>query len=432
LLSGGSYDTNYYSNDTHYFRGRDALDIHAIIDTTGIKSLGDYKVGSSTVIDASRNLTNINNITSTGNAVFGRTSIDPDSFTNKSGGFGHILDTGWGAHGLFVQGGGLGNAAAIAHNGNNLYFGIQNGSAANSMNTWMVVSPSRAVDMTGSASVALPQITTGTISSGAITTTALTSSGYVKTPTVGMGAGAYTASSISHTAAYREGLFWHTATNYSIARTAGAWSSPDYQQLKLDWPTGIELDGGTAYGKSGVNISAGNFKVGGTTVIDASRNLENIVNASTSKLTLVGSSSANIENYVTGTGTPTTNWRTVGASSNLMTLGSSGGLNIAGSLTQNSDRRIKDNIAPITDALSKTCALQGSTYTRTDEGQDTAKVQAGLIAQDVEAVLPEAVGETNDIKTIDYSSVVALLVESIKELKSEVDDLKTQLSQKEK
>jgi hypothetical protein len=172
--------------------------------------------------------------------------------------------------------------------------------------------------------------------------------------------------------------------------------------------------------------------VSGQTVIDSSRNLENIVNASTSKLTLVGSSSANIENYVTGTGTPTTNWRTVGASSNLMTLGSTGSLNIAGSLTQNSDRRIKDNIAPITDALSKTCALQGSTYTRTDAGQDTTKVHAGLIAQDVEAVLPEAVGETNDIKTIDYSSVVALLVESIKELKSEVDDLKTQLSQKEK
>jgi len=58
-LSGGSYDTNYYSNETHYFKGTDVLDIHAIIDTTGIKSFGDYKVGSQTVIDASRNLTNI-------------------------------------------------------------------------------------------------------------------------------------------------------------------------------------------------------------------------------------------------------------------------------------------------------------------------------------------------------------------------------------
>jgi hypothetical protein len=59
LLSGGSYDTNYYSNETHYFRGTDVLDVFATIDTTGIKNLGDYKIGTTTVIDASRNLTNI-------------------------------------------------------------------------------------------------------------------------------------------------------------------------------------------------------------------------------------------------------------------------------------------------------------------------------------------------------------------------------------
>jgi hypothetical protein len=122
-----------------------------------------YELNGTTVIDSSRNLNNINNIISAGNAVFGRTTLDPDSYTNKSGGFGHILDTGWGAHGLFVHGGGTGDAAAIAHNGSNLYFGIQNGSTANSMSTWMSVSPSRAVDMTGSASVALPQVTAGTV-----------------------------------------------------------------------------------------------------------------------------------------------------------------------------------------------------------------------------------------------------------------------------
>ena len=170
------------------------------------------------------------------------------------------------------------------------------------------------------------------------------------------------------------------------------------------------------------------LQMGGTTVIDASRNLENIVNASTSKLTLVAPTAANLECFASGTGTPTTNWRISGASSNLMTLNGSGNLTISGSLSQNSDRRIKDNIAPITDALSKICSLQGSTYTRIDEGQDTTKVHAGLIAQDVEAILPEAVGETGEgIKTIDYTGVVALLVQSIKELKAEVDELKKQL-----
>ena len=59
LLSGGTSDTNYHSNTTHFFRGTDLLDFHAQIDTDGISSFGDYKVGSTTVIDASRNLTNI-------------------------------------------------------------------------------------------------------------------------------------------------------------------------------------------------------------------------------------------------------------------------------------------------------------------------------------------------------------------------------------
>ena len=144
----------------------------------GTNLTGGATSGSAT-INLATNLSGLGTISSgaiisSGNAVFGRTSIDPDSYTNYSGGFGLIQDgSGWGAYGLFVQGGGLGDAAAIAHNGSSLYFGIQNGSAANSMDTWMVVSPARAVDLTGSTSIALPNTTAGTISSGAITSASL-------------------------------------------------------------------------------------------------------------------------------------------------------------------------------------------------------------------------------------------------------------------
>ena len=54
---------------------------------------------------------------------------------------------------------------------------------------------------------------------------------------------------------------------------------------------------------------------------------------------------------------------------------------------------------------------------------------AGLIAQDVEAVLPEAV-EGNSMKRVDYNAVIGLLVESIKELKAEVDELSKKLENK--
>ena len=82
------------------------------------------------------------NDTSSGTIAFGAGTLDPDSFASFSGGFGGISDgSGWGARGLFVHGGGTGDAAAIAHNGSNLYFGIQNGSSANSMETWLQVAP---------------------------------------------------------------------------------------------------------------------------------------------------------------------------------------------------------------------------------------------------------------------------------------------------
>ena len=63
--------------------------------------------------------------------------------------------------------------------------------------------------------------------------------------------GQYMTHSIGRTAPHEEGIFWHTSTNYGIYRTAGGWSG-NYQQLRLDWPTGIILDGGSSYGKSGV------------------------------------------------------------------------------------------------------------------------------------------------------------------------------------
>ena len=335
LLSGGSYDTNYYSNDTHYFRGRDALDIHAIIDTSGIKSLGDYKVGSTTVIDSSRNAT-FNSVTiSTGNL-----NIRTQNEENPT---------------------------------DVIYLGANNGNGAGTSND------------IGTGLVFAPQYT-----------------GYTKRSAGIM--------QIAEGNYFRSGLAFYT-NNTANATT--------------DWSERMRL---TMEGN--LNLVSGSLTMGGTTVIDASRN-STFVNNSVSKLTLVAPTAGNLECYATGTGTPTTNWRISGASSNLMTLNGSGNLTISGSLTQNSDRRIKDNIAPITDALSKTCSLQGSTYTRIDEGQDKDKVHAGLIAQDVEAVLPQAVGEIDGIKTIDYSSVIALLVESIKDLKSEVDDLKTQLSLKD-
>jgi hypothetical protein len=65
------------------------------------------------------------------------------------------------------------------------------------------------------------------------------------------------------------GVYWHQSSGtpdatYGIYRTAGAWNSPNYQQLKMSFNTGIIIDGGTAYGRSGTFLqpSGGNVGIG--------------------------------------------------------------------------------------------------------------------------------------------------------------------------
>ena len=113
-----------------------------------------------------------------------------------------------------------------------------------------------------------------------------------------------------------------------------------------------------------------------------------------------------------------------------------GGGNILGTLAQNSsDIRLKENITPIENALEKVNSLTGFTYTWNQEAQDAGLkgdehdcVQVGVSAQDVQEVQPEAVKpspvDREKYLTVQYEKLVPLLIEAIKELKEEVEELK--------
>ena len=97
--------------------------------------------------------------------------------------------------------------------------------------------------------------------------------------------------------------------------------------------------------------------------------------------------------------------------------------------TSVSDERLKDDIKIVKSALDKVKQLRGVTFKYKTDG----KVSAGVIAQDVEKVLPEAVTEKelplkqNDgqvYKTVRYDALHALMIEAIKELSDEVARLK--------
>ncbi|UYP67486.1 tail fiber domain-containing protein [Thalassobacter stenotrophicus] len=92
----------------------------------------------------------------------------------------------------------------------------------------------------------------------------------------------------------------------------------------------------------------------------------------------------------------------------------------APNFVSSSDARLKTNVTPISDALQKVQALRGVTYNMIEGGSR----EIGLIAQDVQAVAPEAVVETAGLLRLAYGNLVGLLVEAIKDLSAEVEQLK--------
>ncbi|UNC49095.1 tail fiber domain-containing protein [Enterobacter huaxiensis] len=107
-------------------------------------------------------------------------------------------------------------------------------------------------------------------------------------------------------------------------------------------------------------------------------------------------------------------------------------------MNQTSDERVKFDKEPISNALDKICSLTGYTFgIQLTESESVHS--AGIIAQDLEKVLPVAVSsgangitptgeEINDLKTVDYSAMSALYVEAMKELANRVKSIESELA----
>jgi hypothetical protein len=127
----------------------------------------------------------------------------------------------------------------------------------------------------------------------------------------------------------------------------------------------------------------------------------------------------------------------VSAGTNLTGGGSSGSvtLNVTASPTfttvtattfnTTSDRNTKTDITPISDAVSKVQQLGGYSFTFKDSGEKSS----GVIAQEVQAVLPELVQEGGEGHlTVQYGNMVGLLIEAIKEQQAQIDALTAKLN----
>ena len=135
-------------------------------------------------------------------------------------------------------------------------------------------------------------------------------------------------------------------------------------------------------------------------------------------------------------------WYAAGAED--MRLANGGTLHVDGDVvaysTTISDERLKDNVTTIENPLDKIKALRGVEYDW-NAGSRKGKRDLGLIAQEVEKVIPNIVHEheqplLNDdeddktlYKTVDYEKMVAVLIEGMKEQQSQIDELKSEINQ---
>lgn len=97
-----------------------------------------------------------------------------------------------------------------------------------------------------------------------------------------------------------------------------------------------------------------------------------------------------------------------------------GDVSASGDVSAFSDKALKTNVSQIQNALETVSNLTGVTY------EKDGKHSLGLIAQDVQAVLPELVHRSGGHLSVVYGNLVAVLIEAIKELKAEVQSLKAE------
>ena len=137
---------------------------------------------------------------------------------------------------------------------------------------------------------------------------------------------------------------------------------------------------------------------------------------------------ASTSTAVTFSNTTASTSKTTGAVIVTGGVGISGALNVGGDIAAyaSSDERLKDNVSPISDALAKVEALGGYEFDWNDNQDLFVGHDIGVIAQEVEAVLPEIVAtRDNGYKAVKYEKLTALLIQAVKELSAKVKELES-------
>jgi hypothetical protein len=173
---------------------------------------------------------------------------------------------------------------------------------------------------------------------------------------------------------------------------------------------GVSFNGSANINLPGVN-TGGNQNTSGTSAISTAATVTTSSAASAFKVPFANTTASTTGNY--GLLQDSTATFTYNPSTNVLE---------AGTFNTTSDISLKENICTFENAMDVVAGLRGVRFTWKKNGIKTV----GLIAQEVEKVLPELIGTNADtgLKSVSYANMVAVLIEAVKELKAEIEELK--------
>jgi len=172
------------------------------------------------------------------------------------------------------------------------------------------------------------------------------------------------------------------------------------------------------------NLSVGTATTATNTTAGMPNNTDTVLNA---RVIRNNNSTANNDGMYIGYGNTNSGATRLyggGSTTNNVTIDASGNLSASGTVTASSDVRLKKNIKTIENGLDKVLNLRGVEYDRID----IESHQIGLIAQEVEQIIPEVVLENeNGMKSISYANMVSVLIEAIKEQQIQINTLRDEI-----